>query len=72
MAGVGTHGAGERAAGMAEEQRLDEALRLRAAVDLPERSAAAAFGMNGPCEQLLAGAGLALDEDGDVVRSDFP
>ena len=41
----------------------------RAAVDLLERAAqAAAPGVNCPREQLLAGAGFALDQDGDVVR----
>ena len=71
VAGVGTYGAGECTPHVPEEQRLDETFRQRAAVDLLERAAAAAaLGVDGAREQLLAGPRLALDEHGDIVGSD--
>ena len=69
VSGAGAVRARERAPLVAEEQRLDEPVRQRAAVDLLERAAqAAAAGVDRPREQLLAGSGLALDQDGDIVR----
>ena len=71
VAGVRADGSRERAARVPEQQRLDEALGQGAAVDLLERPpAAAALRVDRACEQLLARAGLALDQDGDVVRGD--
>ena len=47
---------------VAEKLALDESLRQRAAVDRDERAGAARHGVHRAREQLLAGAGLALDQ----------
>ena len=62
-------GAGEGAAGMAEQLRLDQLLGNRRAVDVDERPAAAArMGVQRARHHLLAGAVLAEDEDPAVGR----
>ncbi len=61
-------GAGERAALMAEELAFEEVARDRRAVQRHERAAPARrVHVDGACDQLLAGAALALDEDGRVA-----
>ncbi len=63
--------AGERAAGGAEQLGLEERLRHRGAVDGNEGTAAAsAILVDGLRDELLAGAALALDEDGQVRLDD--
>jgi hypothetical protein len=58
--------AGERPLLVAEQRRLDEVLRDRAAVDRDERlRAALARAVNGARDQLLADAGFALDQHRD-------
>ena len=58
--------AGERTFLVAEQLRLDQRVRDRAAVDGYERLlAAGAQVMDGTGHELLAGAGLALDEDSE-------
>src|SRR6185295_16569493 len=60
-------GAGERPAHVAEELALDEAARDPGQVADDERALGPhARGVDGLRAQLLAGAGLALDEDGGV------
>ena len=66
-AAAGLQGAGEGAADVAEELALDEVLREGAAVDGDEGAAPARAGVvDRPGGELLAGAGLALEQDGDV------
>ena len=66
-------GARERAALVAEELAPEKLARQGAAVHrLEARGAAAAQPVDGRGDQLLAGAGLAEDQDRDVVRSDAP
>ena len=56
----------ERALLIAEELRLDQGVRDRAAVDSDKRLLASGTQLvDGPSHELLAGAGLALDEDGE-------
>ncbi len=56
-------GAGEGAAGVAEELALQQVLRNRRAVDRHERAAASRrLGVDGPGENLLAGAALAGEQ----------
>ena len=63
---------GERALDVAEELALHEPRRDRAAVDLHQWPRAAhAQVVDGPRDQLLAGAGLAGDQDGGVGRRDL-
>jgi hypothetical protein len=58
-------GAGERAAGVAKQLRLQKRLGQRATVDRHERPGrAAAVAMDGPRDQLLAGAAAADDQHG--------
>src|SRR5262249_39930211 len=65
-------GAGERALLVAEERRLDEVLRDRAAVEDDERLALAARGVVDPVgDELLAGAGLAGDHHRELRRRDL-
>ena len=60
-------GAGEGALLVAEQDRLDEVVRDRAAVDGDERLALRSLdALDGAREQFLADAGLALDQDRDV------
>ncbi len=62
---------GERPALVAEELRVDQFRRDRAAVDPVERAAAAGRAiMDRPRDQLLAGPGLAEDQDGGVAAGD--
>src|SRR5438876_9212573 len=57
-------GSRERALFIAEELRLDQGVRDRAAVDGDKwHLASGAELMDRPSDELLAGAGLALDED---------
>ncbi|HVP92021.1 MAG TPA: hypothetical protein VMS75_12490 [Terriglobales bacterium] len=57
---------------MAEELRLDELLGNGGAVDLDELLLGPqAVGVDGPGDELLARAALALDEDGRVGRGDL-
>src|SRR5262249_7059932 len=64
--------AGKRALDVAEELALDQPRRDGAAVDLDQRAIpATAPGMDGPRDQLLAGASLARDEHGRVRGSDL-
>jgi len=59
--------AGERAALVTEEDAFDELLGDRAAIDGDEGTARTlAFALDGACDQLLADAALALDEDRDL------
>ncbi len=63
------HGAGERTADVAEQLALDQIFRDRRAVDLDPRVAPApAQRMNRPCDQLLAGAVLAVNQHAAVGR----
>ena len=65
-------GAGEGARLVAEQLGLDEVRRDRAAVDDDERAVGArARVVDGGGGAFLAGAGLALDEDGGVARGDL-
>jgi hypothetical protein len=64
-------GAGERAAAMAEQLALDEVAREGAAVDRDECAAAAGGVVDRARDQLLAGAGLAADEDRDAGARDL-
>ena len=51
---------------MAEQDRLDQVLRQRAAIDRDERPGAArAAAVDGACDHFLADAGLAFDQHGD-------
>ena len=71
--GLGRDGAGKGAALVAEQLALEQVGRDRRAVDLDERAAARASAavVNGARKQLLAGTGLAADQDRDVaMRSD--
>ena len=57
---------GERATAVAEQLALEQRLRERGAVDGEKRSLGARAGaMDAARDQLLAGSGLALDENGD-------
>src|SRR5207249_9391406 len=61
----------ERPLAVAEELALEEALGERGTVDGDEESLAARTGgVDRPRHQLLAGAGLALDEDRRPRRAD--
>jgi hypothetical protein len=65
--------AGERALQVAEQLGLDQAVGDRRAVDRDERPGVALRGaVDGAREQLLAGAGLAGDEDGGRGRTNPP
>jgi hypothetical protein len=67
LAGVLLGGAGERPLLVAEQDRLDEVFRQRAAVDGDEgASAPIRRALDGAGDQLLADARFALEEDGDV------
>jgi hypothetical protein len=71
-AGALGEGAGEGSFGVPEEGGLDQLGRDGAAVDRDEGAAApGAGGVDGPGEQLLAGAGLALEQDRDGPRGDM-
>src|SRR5262249_7915238 len=63
---------GEGAALVAEELALEELVRDRGAVERDERPAPAGMVVEGLRDQLLPGAGLALDEHGGVGRRDAP
>ncbi len=63
------HGAGERPADVTEQLALDQLFRDRRAVDLDPRVVPAlAQRMNGPCDELLAGAVLAVNQHAAVGR----
>src|SRR5207244_13077262 len=59
-------GAGERAALVAEQLRLEQGLRQGAAIDGDELPAPAGVGVNGAREQFVAGGRVAAEEDGGV------
>src|SRR5690606_36068127 len=64
--------AGERALLVAEQRRLDEITRDRATVEDDERLVTARRGVvDAPGDELLAGAGLAGDEAGQIARRDL-
>ena len=64
LPGLSLMGTGERALLIAEELRLDQGVRDRAAVDGDKRILASGTElMDRPRDEFLAGAGLALDED---------
>ena len=66
LAGMALGRAGERALLVAEQDRLDEVVGDGAAVDRDERLGAALAGaVDGARDQLLADAGLALDQHRD-------
>ena len=65
-------GAGERSLAMAEQLAFDQALGQGAAVDRHERHVAPqALIVNGPGDQLLAGAGFAEHQHGGIGRRDL-
>ena len=67
FADASVDGARERALLVAEQDAFDQVFRDRAAVDGDERLAGAlAFALDGACDQFLADAALAFDENGDV------
>ncbi len=66
LAGVPFGGAGEGALLVTEQDRLDQIVGDRTAIDRDERLCLAlAAAMDGACEHLLADAGLALDQHWD-------
>jgi hypothetical protein len=70
-AGLVPHGAGERAAHVAEQLRLEQRLGERGAVDADERRRrAGTLIVDHPDDELLAGAALAVDEHRRVERRD--
>ena len=71
QAGLAHDRAGERALLVAEQLALQQAFRHGGAVDGDEGlRGARARGVDGPGDQLLAGAAFALDEDGQVGARD--
>jgi hypothetical protein len=72
LADLVVDGAGEGALDVAEELRLDQGLGDRAAVDGDQGAAGARRSLVDLAgDQLLAGAGLAGDHDGDVDAGDL-
>ncbi len=68
---LGGHRAGERAALVAEQLRLEQRIGQRRAVDRDERPAAPARGvMNEPCDDFLAGPRLAGQQHGRLGAGD--
>ena len=72
LADAALDGAGEGAALVAEQLALEQLVGNRRAVDGDEGSAPVGVVVDGAGDQLLAGAGLALDEHGGVGRRDRP
>ena len=71
QAGLGDGGPGEGAPHVAEQLRLQQRLRHRAAVHRHERTGRSRAGVvDGLGDDLLAGAGLALDQQGGVGGGD--
>ena len=68
LADAALDGAGERAALVAEELALEQLVGDRGAVEGDERPAAIGMVMDRAGDELLAGAGLALDQDRGVGR----
>lgn len=60
--------AGESAIAVAEQFRFQQRFADGAAVDRHEAATAATAGMQLPCNQFLAGAGLAADQHGAGMR----
>ena len=73
LADAARDGAGKRALFMTEKFRLQKIFRNRGAVQRDEGTAGAArFAVNAAREHFLAGAGLAIDQDGGVGARHVP